>query len=131
QYHGKDYVAARSQNLAATVTDWVDDPKISGRQVGWVVCPDNPYVRPVLRIAVRCQKKNGQWGVGVLVSTLSAEDVILLTHQPIHCQNDPNAVLLAYVYFYDARGGGVETSLKEDKQGLGMTKRNQKAFVAQ
>jgi hypothetical protein len=103
-YHGKDYAASRSQNLAQTVTDWVDDPKVAGRQAGWVLCEDTPYVRPVVRIAVRCPKKNGQWGVGVIVSALSAQDVILLTRQPIHLVEDPKAVLLAYVCFYDARG---------------------------
>ena len=41
------------------------------------------------------------------------------------------AVLLAYVNFYDQRGGGVEIEIKEDKQGLGTTKRNKKRFAAQ
>jgi hypothetical protein len=45
--------------------------------------------------------------------------------------NEPLAVLLAYVYFYDQRGGGVETQIKEDKQGLGSSKRNKKRFAAQ
>ena len=40
-------------------------------------------------------------------------------------------MLLAYVTFYDQRGGGVETSFKGDKQGLGMTKRSKKRFAAQ
>ncbi len=40
-------------------------------------------------------------------------------------------MLLAYVYFYDQRGGGVETSFREDKQGLGLTKRSKKRFAAQ
>jgi hypothetical protein len=35
------------------------------------------------------------------------------------------------VYFYDQRGGGVETSFKGDKQGLGVTKRHKKRFAAQ
>jgi len=35
------------------------------------------------------------------------------------------------VYFYDQRGGGVETAIKGDKQGLGMTKRHKKRFEAQ
>jgi hypothetical protein len=35
------------------------------------------------------------------------------------------------VYFYDQRGGGVETTVKGDKQGLGITKRNEKRFEAQ
>lgn len=38
---------------------------------------------------------------------------------------------LAYAYFYDQRGGGVETSIKADKQGLGMTCRNKKRFPAE
>jgi hypothetical protein len=40
-------------------------------------------------------------------------------------------VLLAYVYFYDQRGGGIEVEIKEDKQGLRTTKRNKKRFAAQ
>jgi hypothetical protein len=40
-------------------------------------------------------------------------------------------VLLAYVTFYDQRGGGVETSFKGDKQGLGSGKRSKKRFAAQ
>jgi hypothetical protein len=44
---------------------------------------------------------------------------------------DHKAVLLAYVRLYDQRGGGVETSFKEDKQGLGLTKRSKKRFAAQ
>ena len=43
----------------------------------------------------------------------------------------PLAILLAYVCFYDQRGGGVETEIKEDKQGLGTSKRNKKRFEAQ
>ena len=41
------------------------------------------------------------------------------------------AVLQTHVTFYDQRGGGIETSLKGDKQGLGLTKRNKKRFEAQ
>ena len=130
-YHGKDFSGMRVRSLAKSVSVWVDDPKAPGRQVGWVEREDSPYVRPVRRIAVRCQKNNGQWAIGILVSALSPEQVILQTRQPIDRMKDPTALLLAYVYFYDARGGGVETSNKEDKQGLGLTKRNKKRFVAQ
>jgi len=35
------------------------------------------------------------------------------------------------VYFYEQRGGGGETAIKGDTQGLGMTKRNTKRFEAQ
>jgi hypothetical protein len=54
-----------------------------------------------------------------------------LTNQPAEKVTEEAAVLLAYVYFYDARGGGVETAIKDDKQGLGITKRNKKRFEAQ
>ena len=69
--------------------------------------------------------------MGVIISALAPQDVIRLTQQPIDRVTDPMAVLLAYVYFYDQRGGGVETANKEDKQGLGLSKRNKKRFEAQ
>ncbi len=127
----KDYSGQRAQKLALSVTRWVDDPRIDGRQVGWVRLPPTAYARPVRRIAVRCRKKNGAWGVGVIISTLEAETVLALTNQPATAVMDDAVVLLAYVYFYDARGGGVETAIKDDKQGLGITKRNKKRFEAQ
>ncbi len=37
-------------------------------------------------------------------------------------------MLLAYVHFYDQRGGGIEIEIKEDKQGLNTTKRNKKTL---
>src|SRR5205814_5335080 len=121
----------RAQKLAQSVSRWVDDPRIEGRQVGWVREPATAYVRPVRRIAVRCRKKNGQWGVGVIISTLEPVDVLTLTGLPPTAVTDDATVLLAYVSFYDARGGGVETAIKDDKQGLGITKRNKKRFEAQ
>jgi hypothetical protein len=130
-YHGKDYSGQRANALAATVTEWIDDPRVPERQVGWITAPATDYVRPVRRIAVRCRKKNGQWGIGVLLSTLTPEMAIALTNQPCHTCADPLAVLLAYVYFYDVRSGGVETSFKEDRQGLGMHQRSKKRFPAQ
>ena len=69
--------------------------------------------------------------MGVLVSTLAAADALRLTGHPPALASDPVACLLAYVYLYDQRGGGVETTFKEDKQGLGLTKRTKKRFEAQ
>lgn len=131
QLHGKDYSGTRAKVLAASVTEWLTDPADPNRQMGWVTLEPDIYCRPVKRIAVRCRKNNGQWGVGVILSTLSAQTVLELTHQPPEQVQDPAAVLLAYVHFYDQRGGGVETEIKEDKQGLGTTKRNKKRFEAQ
>jgi len=131
QVHCKDYSGTRAQSLAQSVTHWVDDPKVAGRQVGWVTQEATEYVRAVRRIAVRCRKANGQWGSGVLLSTVEEADVLALSGHSRKRRHDADAVLLAYVYFYDQRGGGVETSFKEDKQGLGMGQRNKKRFEAQ
>jgi hypothetical protein len=129
--HAKDYSGQRAQKLVKSVTDWIDDPRIEGRQVGWVREPATMYVREVRRIAVRCRKKNGQWGGGVLISALSGADVLALSGLAGEAEDDQASVLLAYLYFYDQRGGGVETAFKDDKQGLGITKRNKKRFEAQ
>jgi hypothetical protein len=130
QYHGKDYSASRVKTLMDGV-EWVTDPKDAKRQFGWVTVPCDLYVRPVRRIAVRCRKKNGQWRRTVLLSTLLPEWVLQLTDQAAESIHDPLLVLCAYVYFYDQRGGGVETEIKEDKQGLGTKNRNKKRFEAQ
>ena len=131
QFHGKDYSSQRARRLAESVQDWVDDPHVEGRQVGWVRLPAPEYVRPVRRIAVRCRKQNGQWGVGVLIWALCPAEVLALTQQTAAPSADPAAVRLSYVAFYDQRGGGVETSFRGDKQGLGLTKRSKKRFAAQ
>ena len=131
QVHCKDYSTSRAKRLAQSVPVWVDDPMVPGRQVGWVRLPAPEYVRPVRRLAVRCRKANGQWGVGVLISTLDPVDVLALTQPKGGPDADPATVLLAYVSFYDQRGGGVEASFKGDKQGLGLNKRSKKRFEAQ
>lgn len=89
------------------------------------------YVRPVHRIAVRCKKENGQWGIGVIVSNLEPTDVLWLTGRYDQEKEKDDQVLLAYVHFYDQRGGAIEIEIKEDKQGLNTTKRNKKRFAAQ
>jgi hypothetical protein len=129
--HTKVYSWDQTRKLADTVEVWHDDPKVPGRQIGWVPGETTKYVHPLQRIAVRTRKNNGQWGVGVILSSLSAEVVVSLARLPVHYCQDPVAVLRAYVYFYDLRSGGVETAFKEDKQGLGITKRNKKRFEAQ
>jgi hypothetical protein len=62
----------------------------------------------------------------VLICSLSAEQVLTVLGRPRSQATDPVAVLQASVTFYDQRGGGIETLLKGDKQGLGLTKRNKK-----
>jgi hypothetical protein len=127
QVLAKEYSGKRAHKLAATVVDWVDDPRVPGRQIGWVPGAAPEYVRPVLRIAVRCLKKNGQWGIGVLIAAVEDAGA-----EQGRAGTAPSpATLLTTVYRYDARGGGVETANKEDKQGLGIGKRNKKRFAAQ
>jgi hypothetical protein len=130
QVLAKDYSSDRSARLAASVTAWFPDPKVPERQVGWVRVSPTAYVREVVRIAVRCRKKNGQWGYGVLIAPTDLAPLLPLVGQE-GVPPDRAAQLLTYVYAYDARGGGVETSFKGDKQGLGLTKRPKKRFAAQ
>jgi hypothetical protein len=82
----------------------------------------------VVCLAVRCRQHNGEFAYGVLISALSAQHILRLTGQPLSLLADLAAVLLAYVRFYDQRGGGVEISFKGDKQGLGIGKRSKKRF---
>ena len=127
----KEYSGQRVLRLAKTVVEWVQDPVWPERSFGWVTEPATGYVRPVQRIAVRCRRQDGTFAYGVLIFSLSAEQVLTVLARPSSQAADPVAVLLAYVTFYDQRGGGIETSLKGDKQGLGLTKRNKKRFEAQ
>jgi len=129
--HGKDYSGQQAKRLAKSVTEWYADPHQPERQFGWVTETTETYVRPVRRIAVRCRQQDGQFAYGVLISALSAQHVLTQTGQSLCLLEDPAAVLLAYVTFYDQRGGGIETSFKGDKQGLGLGKRSKKRFEAQ
>jgi hypothetical protein len=131
QIHAKDYSSARAERLAQSVTEWIEDPKDATRQMGYVTIPGTEYFRPVTRIAVRCQNSKGEGKVGVIVSTLSKEEALEEAPLSPVLRDRPQAALLAYVYFYDQRGGACETEFKGDKQGLGMTKRNKKRFAAQ
>ncbi len=131
QVHAKDYSRQRARKLGRGVGEWLDDPQIPGRQVGWVTDPPADYAREVRRVAVRWQRKDGQWEYAVVISTLTARDVLEETGRPLEEVLDHRAVTLAYVRFYDARGGGVETAFKDDKQGLGLTKRSKQRFEAQ
>src|SRR2546427_2100561 len=129
--HGKDYSGQQAKRLAKSVADWYVDPHQPERQFGWVTETTDTYVRPVKRIAVRCRQQDGQFAYGVLISALSAQHLLTLTGQSLCLLEDPAVVLLAYVTFYDQRGGGVETSFKGDKQGLGEGLRSKKRFAAQ
>src|SRR5215212_425724 len=131
QIHTKDYSRQRARKLGQSVTEWLDDPQIPGRQVGWVTAPPTDYIHDVRRVAARWQRQDGTWEHAVVISTLTAPEVLAETGQPPEAARDHQAVTLAYVRCYDARGGGVETAIKDDKQGLGLLKRSKQRFAAQ
>lgn len=120
----------RAYKLAQSVTNWHLDPKTGDREVGWVADP-HPYARSTRQLAIRTPKKDGSWLYWVLVSTLADEELISLARQPARKEPTTKRIMLALLYAYDLRSGGVETSIKGSKQGLGLTKRNKKLFAAQ
>jgi hypothetical protein len=99
--------------------------------VGWIEAPATASVRPVLRVAVRHRKPNGQFGIEVLITTAPLAELFRWTGTPSGPLGEPPAELLAVTHRSDQRGGGCETSFREDQQGLGLGQRNQKRFAGQ
>lgn len=102
------------------------------RQVGWVVPEETPdHVRPVRRLAIRWRKRNRQTGHDLLISTLKPAEVMELLGRPEREAHEPKLVALAYAKLYDRRAGAIEIEIREDKQGVGITRRRKKRAVAQ
>lgn len=120
----------RANKLAASVKEWYTDPKTGDRGVGWIEEPYE-YGKPTRQIAIRTPKKDGSWLYWVLLTFLSDAELFRLARQPFRKEPSPMEVMFALLYAYDLRSGGVETSIKGSKQGLGLTKRNKKRFAAQ
>ena len=103
-----------------------------GRQVGYVVASlyeevvvqqvfaGNESLPKVLRPLVEAAD-----------SVLELDEAKRLVGKSPEKAGDPQAVLWAYVRFYDQRGGGVEIEIKEGKHGLGSLRRKKKRFEAQ
>lgn len=120
----------RARKVARSVPIWHLDPKTRDREVGWVEEP-HAYERATRQLALRMRKKDGGWHYRVLVFNLSDAQLFWLARQDQPQVPTSTQVMLAALYAYDLRGGGVETSFKGSKQGLGLTKRNKKRFSAQ
>jgi len=120
----------RSAKLARSVTVWYPDPKVEGREVGWVEAP-HAYVKPTRQLAIRKRKHTGEWSYHVLVFTLPDQALFWLGRHPIRKHPTAAQVLFVALAAYDLRSGGVETAFKSSKQGLGLTKRNKRNFAAQ
>ncbi len=132
QLHCKDISSKRAEAWASTVVEWFSDPTHPNREMGWVVPLDTPdYTRSVKRLAIRWRKRNGQMSYDLLISTLAAHEVIDLLGQPKAHVHEPELIALAYARLYDQRAGAIEIELKEDKQGVGLTKRRKKRAAAQ
>jgi len=120
----------RVRKLIASVADWYTDSQVSGRQVGWVTTP-YPYARPTRQLALRKRKSNGKWIYQVLVFNLTNDMLFDVADQPRVLAPSAETLLFAALAAYDQRGGGAETQNKGDKQGLHLTHRNKRSFVAQ
>ena len=120
----------RARKLAQSVQTWYRDPKTGDREIGWVEEP-HAYDQPTRQVALRMPKKDGGYHYRVLVFNLSDSQLIGLARHDLSHLSSSTRVLFAALYAYDLRSGGVETSIKGSKQGLGLTKRNKKRFSAQ
>lgn len=121
----------RSRKLATSVKTWHVDPRDDGRAVGWVTAP-HPYIRATRQLAVRKRNKKGKWLYSVLVTSLPPQSLRWLAQQPTPRQLPvADQTMWAFLHAYDRRGGGVETSIRESKQALGLNKRNKRLFTAQ
>lgn len=119
----------RTSKLVAPITDWQAVPELPGHEVAWVPVP-HPYEKPMRQLAVRWAKPKGGWHYCVLVFNLT--NAILFDLAERQCTTGTEQELLsAIMKAYNLRGGGVETSFKNSKQGLGLGKRNKKSFQAQ
>ena len=120
----------RVMRLIRSVAKWYTDPRLPGRQVGWVETP-YAYAQPTRQVALRKLKRNGKWIHQVLVFNLTDEMVFDLAGQPMPPSYTTCDVLFAALAAYDQRGGGAETQNKGDKHGLGLAHRNKRNFAAQ
>ena len=132
QLRCKDVSSKRAEVWATTVVEWFSDPAHKDRELGWVVPLETPdYVRPVKRLAIRWRKRNGQMAHDLVISTLEPKEEMELLGRPESHVYEPELVALAYAQLYDQRAGAIEIELKEDKQGVGLTKRRKKRAAAQ
>jgi hypothetical protein len=120
----------RASKLAKSVHTWHLDPKTGDRWVGWIRSP-HEYVRPTRQLAVRTRKEDGSWRYVALTFSLSDEQLLWMARQPPCAHPSPEQVLFAALYAYDLRSGGIETTIRGSKSGLGIARRNKRRFNAQ
>ena len=120
----------RTSKLVAPITNWQGIPELLGHEVAWVPAP-HAYQRPMRQLAMRWPKPKGGWHYCVLVFNLTDEMIFEVAGQTISSKVTEQELLSTILKAYNLRSGGVETSFKNSKQGLGLNKRNKKSFHAQ
>lgn len=120
----------RTSKLVAPITEWRSSPELPGHEVAWVPAP-HQYEKPMRQLAVRWPKPKGGWHYCVLVFNLTDEMIFELAGQTMPDTFTNPDLLSAILKADNLRSGGVDTSFKNSKQGLGLNKRNKKSFHAQ
>ena len=120
----------RTQKLVKTVKVWQSLPELPGHAVGWVEIP-HAYIKDTRQLAIRWPKEKGGWHYCVLVFNLTDLMLFQLAGLLMPRQPTQQDLFSAILKAYNLRSGGVETSIKNSKQGLGLNKRNKKRFEAQ
>jgi len=82
-------------------------------------------------LAIRWPKEKDGWHYYVLVFNLTDLMLFQLAGVLIPRQPTQQDLFSAIMKTYNLRSAGVETSIKNSKQGLGLNKRNKKRFEAQ
>jgi len=116
-----------AQQQADKVETWVPDPCRPDRELAW--CPEPlDFEGNTQQLLIRKYTRNGDCKMSLIIARLP--DTLLTEQTGMSLETDTSR-LLALAYLYDLRGGGVETQFKNDKQGLGLHRRNKKSFAAQ
>ena len=120
----------RTQKLVKTVKTWRSLPELPGHEVGWVGTP-HEYEKVTRQLAIRWPKEKGGFHYCVLVFNLTDLMIFQLASLLMSRKLTDPDLFSALMKAYNLRSGGVETSIKNSKQGLGLNKRNKKRFDAQ
>ena len=120
----------RTQKLVKTVTVWHSLPELPGHDVGWIEIP-HEYVKATRQLAIRWPKAKGGFHYCALVFNLTDLMIFQLAGLLMLANCTAQDLFSAIMKAYNLRSGGVETSIKNSKQGLGLNKRNKKLFHAQ
>jgi len=120
----------RTHRLVKTVKEWFPLPELPEHEMAWVGAPFE-YVKATRQMALRWRNSKGQWQYCVLVFNLTDTLIFHLAGRPMPERFTQQEFFSALMKAYSLRSGGVETSFKNSKQGLGLNKRNKKRFEAQ